>query len=180
MRQGWNRWPTACGLAMAVVVAASPSGAAAAPARAARAGHAALRETDEAAVRALAARLVEAWNGADSRALADVFAEDGDLIAGDGKHTSGRAAIEGYFAHLLETMPKGTRFQLTVTNVRPVAPGVVLLNSSGGFLMPGDEDVTPERRGIQIVVAVRAAGAWRTALFQRTRIPPPPPATPTR
>jgi len=181
MRQGWNTRPLACGLALAVMVAASPGAAAAAAARpTAGAGRAALREADEAAVRALAARLVEAWNGADSRGLADVFAEDGDLIAGDGKLTSGRAAIESYFAHLLETMPRGTRFRLTVTNVRPVAPGVALLNSSGGFLLPGDEDVTPERRGLQVLVAVHDAGAWKATLLQRTRITPPPPAAPAR
>ena len=183
MRQGWNTRPLACGLALAVVVAvaAFPCGAAAASARpTAGAGRAALREADEAAVRALAARLVEAWNGADSRGLADVFAEDGDLIAGDGKLTSGRAAIESYFAHLLETMPRGTRFRLTVTNVRPVAPGVALLSSSGGFLLPGEEDVTPERRGLQVLVAVHGAGAWKATLLQRTRITPPPPAAPAR
>lgn len=135
---------------------------------------------DEAALRSLLAQMVDAWDRADSAGLAAAFAEDGELVAGDGTLTSGRAEIERYFAELLTRLPKGTRFSAPVTGVRLVAGDVALVCSDGGFLLPGDTEVTPERRGIQFLVAVRERGAWHAALFQRTRIPPPSPASPTR
>src|SRR5262245_46010189 len=135
---------------------------------------------DEAALRSLLAQMVEAWDRGDSAGLAAAFTEDGELVAGDGTLTSGRAAIERYFAELLTRLPKGTRFSAPVTGVRLVAGDVAVVCSCGGFLLPGDTDVTAERRGIQFLVAVRDRGAWRAALFQRTRIAPAPPASPTR
>src|SRR5262245_21036563 len=65
---------------------------------------------DEAALRALMARIVEAWDRGDSAELAAAFTEDGELVAGDGTLTSGRGEIERYFTGLLTRMPKGTRF----------------------------------------------------------------------
>jgi uncharacterized protein (TIGR02246 family) len=135
---------------------------------------------DEAALRALMAEMIDAWDRGDSTGLAAAFTEDGDLVAGDGTLTSGRREIDRYFAALLTRMPRGTTFAAPVTSVRLVASNVALVSSGGGFLMPGDKEVTPERRGIQFLVAVRDGGAWRAALFQRTRIPPPPSASPAR
>src|SRR5262245_52925142 len=135
---------------------------------------------DEAALRSLLAQMIEAWDRGDSAGLAAAFTEDGELVAGDGTLTSGRAEIERYFAELLTRLPKGTRFSAPVTGVRLVAGDVAVVCSGGGFLLPGDTEVTAERRGIQFLVAVRDRGAWRAALFQRTRIPPPPPGGPTR
>jgi uncharacterized protein (TIGR02246 family) len=143
-------------------------------------GWAAPREADETALRALMAQMVEAWNRRDSRSLAGTFTADGELVAGDGTQMTGRGEIERYFAGLLAKLPQGTRFTAAVTSVRLIGPDAALLSSSGGFLMPGDTEVTPERRGLQSLVAVRDGGAWRAALFQRTRIPPPPAAAPTR
>src|SRR5262245_13695082 len=135
---------------------------------------------DEAALRSLLAQMIEAWDRGDSAGLAAAFTEDGELVAGDGTLSSGRPEIERYFAGLLARMPKGTRFTASVTGVRLVARDVALVSSGGGFLMPGDTEVTPERRGIQFLVAVREGGAWRAALLQRTRSLPPPPAASSR
>lgn len=135
---------------------------------------------DESALRALLAQMVEAWNRGDSAGLAAAFTADGELVAGDGTLTSGRQEIERYFAGLLARLPKGTRFTAPITGVRLVARDAALVSSGGGFLLPGETEVGPERRGLQFLVAVRDGGAWRAALFQRTRIPPPPPASPTR
>jgi uncharacterized protein (TIGR02246 family) len=138
------------------------------------------RAADDAALRALMAQMVEAWDRGDSAGLAAAFTEDGELVAGDGTLTSGRREIERYFAGLLTKQPKGTMFVAPVTSVRLLTTDVALVSSGGGFLLPGDTEVSPERRGIQFLVAVRDGGTWRAALFQRTRIPPPPSANATR
>jgi uncharacterized protein (TIGR02246 family) len=138
------------------------------------------RAADDAALRALMAQMVEAWDRGDSAGLAAAFTEDGELVAGDGTLTSGRPEIERYFAGLLTRLPKGTAFAAPITSVRLLTSDVALVSSGGGFLMPGDTEVTSERRGIQFLVAVRDGAAWRAALFQRTRIPPPPSGSATR
>jgi uncharacterized protein (TIGR02246 family) len=127
-------------------------------------------ETDDAALRALWAQMTDAWNRGDSIAIAAMFTESGDLIAGDGKRTVGRAEIARYFAGLLAALPKETRFIATVTSIRLLLPGVAIVSSSGGFLLPGDTEVTPERSGVQSLVAVQEGGAWHAALLQRTRL----------
>ena len=49
---------------------------------------------DEAAIRALEARLPEAWNRHDAKAFASVFTEDGDCVNIVGWWWKGRAEIE--------------------------------------------------------------------------------------
>src|SRR5262249_62141065 len=73
------------------------------------------RAADDAALRALMAQIVEAWDRGDSAGLAAAFTEDGELVAGDGTLSSGRLEIERYFAGLLARMPKGTRFSASGT-----------------------------------------------------------------
>src|SRR5262249_35249682 len=96
------------------------------PGRAAEASSA--RAADEAALRALMAQMVEAWDRGDSAGLAAAFAEDGELVAGDGTLTSGRGEIERYFAGLLTRLPRGTRFASAVTSVRFLARDVGLVS----------------------------------------------------
>jgi uncharacterized protein (TIGR02246 family) len=52
------------------------------------------RTTDEIAIRELYERLMDGWNQGSGAAFADVFTEDGDLVAFDGTHLAGRAQIE--------------------------------------------------------------------------------------
>jgi uncharacterized protein (TIGR02246 family) len=170
-------WCRAAAAGWMVLVMFSAANADAALASAATAARPSLESADDAALRALMAQMTDAWNRGDSAALAATFAEDGEMVAGDGTLTSGRAKIERYLADLMTRLPKGTRFTAAVTGVRLVTPDVAVLSSSGGFLMPGDVDVTPERAGFQAVIAVREGGAWRATLFQRTRVLPPRPAT---
>jgi uncharacterized protein (TIGR02246 family) len=125
---------------------------------------------DEAAIRALAAQMTEAWNRGDPRGFAAAFVEDGELISGDGTRAAGRREIERYTAHLLT---KPSRFSSEVIDVRFIDRDVALLMSDGGFLSQGETVIAPEKRGIQSFVVRRDAGQWRVVLLQRTRLRPP-------
>lgn len=128
------------------------------------------RHGDEAPIRALATHMTEAWNRGDARDFAAAFAEDGELISGDGTRSVGRQEIERYSARLLM---KPTQFTASVIAVRFIDPDVALWTADGGFLRPGETVIAPGQRGIQSLVATRDAGQWRAVLLQRTRIPPP-------
>lgn len=129
-----------------------------------------VRDRDEASIRALAARMTEAWNRGDASGFAAAFADDGELISGDGTRFVGRQAIERYTARLLM---KPTQFSASVIGVRFIARDVALWTADGGFLLPGETVIAPGQRGIQSLVARRDAGSWRAVLLQRTRIPAP-------
>lgn len=128
------------------------------------------RDGDEAPIRALATHITEAWNRGDASGFAAAFAEDGELISGDGTRSVGRQEIERYTAHLLM---KPTQFTASVIGVRFIDRDVAVWTADGGFLRPGETVIAPGQRGIQSLVARRDAGTWRVVLLQRTRIPPP-------
>ena len=125
---------------------------------------------DEASIRELATHMIEAWNRGDASGFAAAFAEDGELISGDGTRLVGRSEIERYTARLLM---KPTQFSVSVIGVRFIDRDVALWTADGGFLRPGEPVMAPGQRGIQSLVARRDAGKWRAVLLQRTRIPPP-------
>jgi uncharacterized protein (TIGR02246 family) len=56
--------------------------------------------TDEADVRKQCNALVTAWNKHDAKAMAAVFAEDGDAVDPGGKRAEGRAQVEKMFADM--------------------------------------------------------------------------------
>jgi uncharacterized protein (TIGR02246 family) len=131
---------------------------------------------DEAAIRALAARMTEAWNREDSRDFAALFVEDGELISGDGTHKTGRREIERYTADLLLRGAKANRptlFSSEVVGVRFIDRDVALLTLDGGFVRKGESTIAPDQQGIQSLLAKRVAGQWRAVLLQRTRLAPP-------
>jgi uncharacterized protein (TIGR02246 family) len=120
-------------------------------------------------IRALVEQMTSAYNRGGSAGVAAPFSANGIMIAGDGTRVATPAAIEAYIAKLITGLPNGARFEARVTDVRSLGADAAVLMSEGGFLMPGESKVTATRDGINAIVAVREAGTWRIALFQRTR-----------
>lgn len=132
--------------------------------------------TDEAAVRGVLTRMIDAFNAGNFGGVAATYTANGTMIVGDGSQHTGRSAIERFFVEMRTSLPTYTRFQATVTSVRFIDPNVAVVLSEGGFMIPGETSVAHERFGLQSLIAVREGGRWSAALVQRTRIPPPRPA----
>jgi uncharacterized protein (TIGR02246 family) len=120
---------------------------------------------DQAARRAiedLAAKLVEAWNRRDARALAAIFAEDADFTNVFGMLAEGRAAIEALHAPLFRTIFKDSRLSVTETRVRLIRPDVASVDVK--WTMTGARDPHgnpwPEREGLLSWIATRHGGGW--------------------
>jgi uncharacterized protein (TIGR02246 family) len=126
-------------------------------------------------VRLLITQASDAWGKGDVESLAAVWAQDGELVAGDGSYHSGRPAIAKYLTQLLTGSWKGSRFVSSVTSVRFPRPDIALIHLDGGFLLPGERELAPERRASVSIVAVRDGGTWRWALYHSTRLRPPSP-----
>jgi uncharacterized protein (TIGR02246 family) len=141
-----------------------------------RSTQSASRPTDEASVRLLITQASDAWNSGDVDRLTAVWTLDGELVAGDGSHHNGRREIAKYLTHLLMGFWKGSRFAASVTGLRFLRPDVALVHLDGGFQLPGETQLAPERRAAISIVAVRDGGTWRFALYHSTRLRPPSPS----
>jgi uncharacterized protein (TIGR02246 family) len=126
--------------------------------------------TDEALVRDIPRQIVEGWREGDGQAIAAVYADDGVLVAGHGVVLRGPTDIASYHNQQFGTELKGSKLTVQVTSVRFLEPDVVLLQTEGGILRPGQSQLAAGNRGIQSFVLVKRAGEWRVKLFQNTRI----------
>lgn len=127
---------------------------------------------DEAAIRDLFRRLLDAWGRGDGHAYGALFTEDADYVAFDGSHTKGRREIASSHQQLFDKFLKGTRLTGRITGVKFLNPDVALVHTLGSTVMRGKTKPSPERDSIQTLVATRSDGEWRFAAFHNTRVRP--------
>ena len=111
--------------------------------------------------------LLAAWNRRDASGMARLYVADGLQIGFDGSHMSGAAEIEAHLAPIFANHPTG-KFVGVVRSVHELSDEVALLHAHAGMLPAGKHDIKPELNAVQALVAKRADGAWRVALFQNT------------
>lgn len=110
---------------------------------------------DDAGVRSTVEEYQRVWNTHDAAAVAAFFAEDADMLFGNGPIVRGRPAIrdwwDGYFARIDE----GREATFTIDSVRRIAPEVILINidsRTGGRASDGSELPVRLARGTWVVV----------------------------
>lgn len=125
---------------------------------------------DEAAIRALVDRLLDAWGRGDGRTYGSLFTDDADYVAFDGSRRIGRTAIADEHQQLFDTWLKGTRLVGQVEGVRFLGADVALIHATGGTIFPGQKDTRGRRPSIQTLVAVKREDGWIFTAFHNTRI----------
>jgi uncharacterized protein (TIGR02246 family) len=114
---------------------------------------------DEAAVKAVVARYVEAREKRDSAAIEALFTKDADQLVSSGEWRRGRdAVVRGTMA---SSESNSGRRTITVETVRFVAPGTAI--ADGRYEISGG---TETRRMWSTFVIVREGGAWRIAAIR--------------
>ena len=131
-----------------------------------------IHQTDEAKIRALFGDLLGDWGRGDGEAYGSRFTEDADYVAFDGTHTRGRREISASHQQLFDRFLKGTQLTGRVLSVKFPSPDVALVHATGGTIMRGKEEPSPERASIQTLVAVREDDEWRFAAFHNCRVRP--------
>jgi uncharacterized protein (TIGR02246 family) len=111
--------------------------------------------------------LIQAWNTRNAHAMADLFAEDGELIGFDGSLISG--GPKAVFEHLdpiFKSYPTPP-FTYKIKACREVGTAI-LLRSIVGMVPPGKTALEPSLNAHQTLLAKKVEGTWKIALFQNT------------
>lgn len=126
------------------------------------------RPADEAAIRDVVKRYVEAREQADAKAVAALFTDDADQLTSSGEWRKGRdAVVAGTLASSKRTA--GTR-TIAIETIRFPAPDVAL--ADGRYEIAGGQDGA--RKMWTSFLLTRTAGAWRISAI-RNMLPAPPP-----
>lgn len=118
-------------------------------------------------IEAIYQKLLEAWNNRDARAMADLFADKGEIIGYDGSQEIGREEIFSHLNPVFENHPTA-RFVCKVKNVRIFDANIAILRAIAGMVPPGQSDINPKINTHHTLVAEKYEGKWHILLFQNT------------
>lgn len=118
-------------------------------------------------VRDLYHRLLTAWNDQHARGMADLFAEDGELIGFDGSQAIGPEDIFSHLDPIFRDHPTA-RFVSIVKHVRFPGPETAVLRAIAGMVPRGKTDINPAANAHQTLVLAKRGESWRILLFQNT------------
>jgi uncharacterized protein (TIGR02246 family) len=127
---------------------------------------------EEAAVRQLLERQLDAWARGNGSSFAATYTDDGDLTTFDGTHLVGRPAIASFMQVQFDGFLKGTRVLAEPKRIRFIDDSAAVMITEGGVAFPAETSVPSERLSIQTFVVTRRDGNWLFAAFQNTRITP--------
>jgi uncharacterized protein (TIGR02246 family) len=118
-------------------------------------------------VRALYARILDAWNARDASAMASCFEPQGNMVGFDGSQVDSRVEIERHLKPIFASHPTAA-YVAKVRQIRCLAPEVCILRAVAGMIPPGSADVKPALNTIHSLVAMKHADGWRASLFHST------------
>jgi uncharacterized protein (TIGR02246 family) len=127
-----------------------------------QAGKNGLEMDDENAIRALLARLYDAWARADGEAYAACFAEQSDYITFNGMHLRGRAENARLHAALFRGVLRGTTLAAEIESLELLSGDVALVHTAAGG----------RKKSFQTYVLVKSGSGWLIRSFQNTRVQP--------
>ncbi|BDG45992.1 MULTISPECIES: SgcJ/EcaC family oxidoreductase [Parageobacillus] len=118
-------------------------------------------------IQALYHQFLEAWNSKNARAMADLFADTGELIGYDGSLEIGREKIFLHLDAIFKDHPTA-RFVGKVKSVRLLSANIAVLRAIAGMVPPGQSDINPNVNTHHTLVAEKNGEKWQIQLFQNT------------
>ncbi len=131
---------------------------------------------EDAAIKAQFEKLQKAFNAADAKGVAALFADDGDLINPAGQYAKGKLEIEKLAAQDLANIIAGGTSTFTIRDWRFIgnSKDTVLVNATHDF--KGGKGPMPEGQVLVTTVMVRRAGQWMV-IAARPMVPVKPPSS---
>jgi uncharacterized protein (TIGR02246 family) len=114
-------------------------------------------------------RLEAAWNTGDGAAFARPFAEDAGFVNIRGEYFRSRDVIAKGHQAIFDTIYKGSAIRCQVTDLRTIAPDVLVAHVTSVL----DAPVGPlagQHRALFTMVLVPHDGDWQIAVFHNTLV----------
>ena len=129
---------------------------------------------EDAAVRAVVAASIEAFNQHDAQRWAEFCTPDARLVTIRGEVMNGLAEIQSGLRSIFETRGKRATLVTRDVQVNFVRPDVALAyvtNEMTGVL-DAEGRSSPSHQELSLRVLVKEGGSWRIAAFHNTRLQP--------
>lgn len=136
----------------------------------------ALATDDEEAVKDVLDQLVAAWNIHDAKAIAALWAPDGDLINPFGRVAKGRPEVEKLFTDEHTSFMKGTTYSVTSISVTVLGSEAAVLDCDAkvtGMKAPDGSDLPVFDHHVTVVMAKKDGAWWIVAARPVTYLPTP-------
>ena len=122
---------------------------------------------DTTQVKQLAKDFQSAGNKHDSKAIADLFARDADLVCPDGKVETGAREVEGFFTENFAPtgMMKSTNIDVKKETTRFITPDVALSDwecTMTGGARPDGAEMGPMTNHV-VMISKKEGGTWKFA-----------------
>jgi uncharacterized protein (TIGR02246 family) len=127
---------------------------------------------DEAAVKAVVDRFVQAWNEHDMRAFAGLFTDDAAFVNAIGLRWRGRAQIEEAQTRNHATIFKESRLDNVQMEQRLLKPDIAVVHATWDLVgqRRRDGQTVPPRTGVITMILTKNGTAWPIAVFQNTDV----------
>ncbi len=126
-------------------------------------------DSDQAAIRQIPLRMIDAWNRGSGEAFAAPFSEHADFIAFEGTHLVGRAQIAAFHQRAFDTLVKGSRLEGAVKSVRLLNPELAIMHAVASTALAGQSRTSPSRDSMQLFVVAKHDGAWQVEAVLNAR-----------
>ena len=135
------------------------------------------RKSDEAAIRGVMDRFMDAWNRHDAKAWAALFTEDGDFTNVRGVGASGRSKIEEFHASRFATIFKNSNQKYTDIKTRFIRPDVAAVDVHWEMTGATDTDGKPSplRQGLLNFTMEKSKGHWQIVVMHNLDLSASPP-----
>ncbi len=117
------------------------------------------RQQDEKAIRLAAETFAKAYIAGDAKAIAALFAADGQIVGEEGQSTQGREGIEQVFAGIFKAHPK-SHMDLAIGSIRFVGPDIAI---EDGMATVTDAPDEPAERSPYTLIHTGLNGKWLMA-----------------
>jgi uncharacterized protein (TIGR02246 family) len=123
------------------------------------------------ALKAIPARMTEAWNRGDAAGFFADFAEDAVSAEVEGTIFRSRAEMIAAQEAMFGTALKGSRLvHGEVPFALIISPGVGVVHARVTLLMPGEDEAPPARVSMQLFVVVWRDDRWLVAAMENARL----------
>ncbi len=106
-----------------------------------------------------------AWEANDADAFAEVFIENGSMLAGDNQY-NGREQIRGYMTEAFDGALKGTRLTEQPLEITMISATAAIAVMDGGVVRAGEDALAEANLVRAMWVVVKRDGDWHVASYQ--------------